>query len=474
MKARAMWLNLRLRLLASFLLPMLVLVPLLGLGIILFIEHQVFLPAFAKEIITEGTLIARYLGENPEIWNDPGLAQKQMDRIQLPGTPRIDLFNAQDRLLATNQPEDHSRLNSPKQIFTMGNNAQGPQWGIAAQDPTGVSFLDVMIPITAANSQALGKLHLSRSLADMTTGLRVARNLVFAALLLGLLGNAMLGLSLSAQIINPLREATTAINTISKDGNPEKISGANLADLDTLMQAIFHLQEHLEENERNRMQILASLVHELGRPLGSLQIAAHALLVGAEEHDKLRLDLLHGMTERIEQLGRLVDNLAQAYWPQRVIEPQIVHFSVSQWLSGLAPLWAEMARHKGIEWGTTLPEDLPVMDGDPGLLEQAIGNLVGNAIKFTPPGGRVFLTAGIDRNRVWISISDNGPGISTDDLRHVFDPFFRAAPTAINTPGLGLGLSIARSIAQAHGGAIDVISQPGEGSRFTLCLPFSI
>jgi signal transduction histidine kinase len=149
-----------------------------------------------------------------------------------------------------------------------------------------------------------------------------------------------------------------------------------------------------------------------------------------------------------------------------------------------------MAQHKGIEWHSSWPDDLPVINGDPARLEQAIGNLVSNAIKFSPSGGNVSLTAGADSEQFWISVADNGPGITPEDQQHLFEPFFRAESTALKAPGLGLGLSIAKTIAEAHGGSIEVHSYPQDsrypqdnnfpqdshhpvnGSQFTLWIPY--
>jgi signal transduction histidine kinase len=118
-----------------------------------------------------------------------------------------------------------------------------------------------------------------------------------------------------------------------------------------------------------------------------------------------------------------------------------------------------------------MPDDLAPVEADPRRLAQAIGNLVSNAIKFTPSGGKVTITAGQSDGEVWIRVSDTGPGMSEEELNRIFTPFYRSQRDRRFPQGMGLGLSIARDLAIAHGGRLEVDSTPGIGSRFTLWIP---
>jgi signal transduction histidine kinase len=454
----------RSRLLTSFILPMFVLIPIIGLVLIYLLEYQVFLPALTKEMTAEGKILALEFQENPATWSNPAAAQTFIDRLSLSDSMQIDLLDGQNRLLATNRPDENPLIGQSYQALPGLN---GPPSG-----PNSVPTINIIVPIEGPQNQAMGRLYLTRRLADVDQGLREARDWIIAALLIGVLMNTVLGLVLSARITRPLRQITQAIPLASLDGEPNRIQSQGLSELDALARAFNQLQERRFQIESTRKQMLANLVHELSRPLGSLQIAAHALLSGAESNASLRLDLLQGMSERIEWLGHLVNDLTQAYLPEHTLELRSLPFNPGPWLETLVPLWIEMARHKGIEWHSSWPDQLPVIDGDPARLEQAVGNLVSNAIKFTPSGGKVSMTVGTETGQFWISVADNGSGISSDDLQHLFDPFFRAERTALKAPGLGLGLSIAKTIAEAHGGSIEVHSHPGEGSQFTLCIPY--
>jgi signal transduction histidine kinase len=114
---------------------------------------------------------------------------------------------------------------------------------------------------------------------------------------------------------------------------------------------------------------------------------------------------------------------------------------------------------------------LPHVRGDSERLRQVLGNLIDNAVKYSPEGDEVQITARQEDGVVHISVADHGPGIARDQQRVIFEKFGRVAVPGASKPGSGLGLFIARSIAEAHGGSLDVLSQPDKGATFTLTLP---
>ena len=108
---------------------------------------------------------------------------------------------------------------------------------------------------------------------------------------------------------------------------------------------------------------------------------------------------------------------------------------------------------------------------DPIRLGQVIGNLASNAVKYTPDGGSIFISAGRAENQVWVKFVDSGPGISENEQLLIFEPFYRGDQGRKIKQGMGLGLSISRDILHAHGGEIELQSEPRKGSQFTIWLP---
>jgi two-component system sensor histidine kinase BaeS len=188
----------------------------------------------------------------------------------------------------------------------------------------------------------------------------------------------------------------------------------------------------------------------------------------------LRDDLLQGMDDQVNRLKPLLDNLASLY--KQSIGPAELRrepIELSEWLPQVLITWQAAAQTKGLIWQAHFPAYLPIVSMDPNQMAQVIGNLVANAIQYTPSGGRISIEAGQDIERAWIAVEDTGNGIAPDVGAHIFDPFYRGAPGQRFPQGMGLGLAIARDITRAHGGDITLQSEVGHGSRFTIELPLA-
>ena len=142
-------------------------------------------------------------------------------------------------------------------------------------------------------------------------------------------------------------------------------------------------------------------------------------------------------------------------------------------MDGLEALrtWGEAAINKKLDWQVNIPAGLPEVQGDPDRLGQALGNLVSNAIRYTPGGGKVQVSAVQQQDCVEICVEDSGPGIALDEQKRIFQPFYRGKAARRFSDGMGLGLPIARDLVEAHGGALRLESTPCKGSRFLIDLP---
>ena len=168
----------------------------------------------------------------------------------------------------------------------------------------------------------------------------------------------------------------------------------NIREIDDLYQAVNGLVERLRTLEAARRRLLANLVHELGRPLGSLRAAIYALRHGAAEEPELRNELLAGIDAQIDRLEPLLTELtelhAQVLGP---LELERTPTPLTPWLNDLAVVWRAGAEQKGIAWRSDIPLDLPTATIDARQLARAVGNLLSNAVKFTPAGGSILVTA---------------------------------------------------------------------------------
>jgi signal transduction histidine kinase len=230
--------------------------------------------------------------------------------------------------------------------------------------------------------------------------------------------------------------------------------------------------------ERARTQFITNVSHQLRTPVTTIQLFVH-LLQEEELSDKGK-DLFGNIKQELSRLtGLIEDIMTMAALESGEVVDTWRPVPVSAVVGSIVDLYQEQARASELELEIVpqLPDHL-LVNGDQARLAQALGELLENAITFTPPGGRVKLEAEdvMEQGRAWITLTvqDTGPGIPDEEQEKVFDRFFRGSIVAAgNIPGTGLGLSIAQEIIQAHGGRITMASEVGKGSTFAIWLPLA-
>ena len=464
-------LTFRIRLLIGHVLPVLLLVPLVGLALIYLLETRLILPTLANEMIDQGVLVRRLTDDRPGLWNSPSEAQSLLDSTDFRRPTRIGLLTPDHILLATSRPDDRAFVGKRISNLPDSNTLVDPWWAITPGDLPGEQILDVVISVKRADGQVVGLVRVYRRITDIEQSFTTMRLLVLGVLLAGLLIAGIIAVFLSESISRPLKIFTRAIAESPLEGQSQRLPEDGDSEFSELSRAYNRLQDRRLELEETREQMLSNLIHEIGRPLGSIRTALHALQTGAVNDQPLRVDLMQGMSERIDRMGRLLEDLALTYRGLGVQEIHLQSVQINEWLESLTPLWAESAQQKQLVWEMDLPEDLPLIRTDPDRLAQALGNLVNNAIKFTPAGGKITLATRYDENRIQFRVSDTGIGIPLDDQPHLFVPFYRSIQPSWKAPGLGLGLSITKTIIKSLGGEITLTSSPGQGSSFTIILP---
>ena len=232
--------------------------------------------------------------------------------------------------------------------------------------------------------------------------------------------------------------------------------------------------EHLAELEQLRTDLLSTIAHELRTPLTAIRTSAGLLLEpGAEPTDEQRRTLLEAIERNAERMQRVVgDILDLARFRAGRIRLQLRRFDPVELARGAQVSLAPLARSRGTTIELQDPDDAVPVYGDRRRLEQALVNLVSNAVRYSPEGGLVTigLASGPDETR-W-AVQDRGPGVPHEDRARLFERFFVGRSDRHGQhEGVGLGLPTALAIAQAHGGTVQVDSVPGDGSTFTLVVP---
>jgi signal transduction histidine kinase len=223
---------------------------------------------------------------------------------------------------------------------------------------------------------------------------------------------------------------------------------------------------------RARDEVLRVVAHDLGNSLSAVSIQAMLLeRLPADRRDddtvRTRTGAIRHLVEGMQRLRQDLLDVASIDAGRLSIEPTSI--DVGSAVSEAVEVFTTLAGEKGIRLETCLAPDLPRAHADRARLLQILGNLLGNAVKFTAPGGAITLRADGSAGTVRIEVSDTGGGIPAEDLPHVFDRFWKARQG--NRHGAGLGLAIVRGIVEAHGGRIWAESEVGVGSTFRIEIP---
>jgi two-component system OmpR family sensor kinase len=241
-----------------------------------------------------------------------------------------------------------------------------------------------------------------------------------------------------------------------------------------MTQDLYARAQQLQAADRTRRLLLADVSHELMTPLTGMRGYLETLSLHAQSLDSVTreryLAIIRDETQRVEHIvGDLLD-LARLEGGGDSFDAQDV--PLEDVFGRVLARHERAAEQKGITLNADVGPGAEIVTGDPMRLEQALQNLAANALRHTPRGGRVRLAAVLEDDRVVVTISDSGSGISSEHLPHIFDRFYKVDPArASETTGSGLGLSIVKAIVERHGASITVSSHAGEGVTFTIKFP---
>ncbi len=223
--------------------------------------------------------------------------------------------------------------------------------------------------------------------------------------------------------------------------------------------------------EAVRRDFVANVSHELRTPIASLRAMAETLQDGGLEDSQLRVRFLGQMLEEVDRMTRLVNDLLDlSALEAGVVRLRREELQARELLEAVARRYQQAASRRGLR--VVVRPGEARLEGDRDRLEQALGNLVDNAVKYTPPGGRVELSVEVGGAEIQLVVEDTGPGVPPEHLPRIFERFYRAdASRSREEGGTGLGLAIAKHIALAHGGRVEASNRPQGGARFAVVLP---
>ena len=312
----------------------------------------------------------------------------------------------------------------------------------------------------------------NEDIQDTLTHLRFAMLVLIPA---GILGSAMGGFWLAGRALAPVGRIAKMAREIEASKLDQRLPNPGVDDeIGRLVVTLNRMIARLESSFDTMKRFTADASHELRNPLATMRNTIDVIMERPRTLGEQQAALA-SLGEDVDRLRRIVEDLlllAKADNGHLAMDRETVR--LDSLVQALAEIHQPMAQEAGVTLEVAAPGSAAV-EGDERWLYQMVGNVLGNALKFTPPGGRVRMEVTPEGEVVRLRVRDTGPGIPDEDLERIFQRFYQADPsrTRDRKPGSGLGLAIAAWIVKSHGGRISAANEPGGGAVFTVELPRS-
>jgi signal transduction histidine kinase len=297
----------------------------------------------------------------------------------------------------------------------------------------------------------------------------------------------LLTITMIAVLTRPLIGLTRMVERVRASGFTEEVCSASVPNCDRFDEIgrlgrtfrdtfeRLRLEMHrVKETDAKRREMVASVSHDLRTPLTALigQLETIRMKAGALSHDEQQ-ELFARAMNNAQHLKRLTDSLAEL---ARLDSPDFEHhpepIAIGELADDVVQRFTARASEAGLSLELVYPDGLPLTRVDAGLIERALANLLDNALRMTPAGGRVVVRVERDADGgVRLEVTDTGPGVPVEDQPRVFERFFQASRHREQRGSAGLGLAIVKRVAELHGGRVGLKSQPGSGATFYIDLP---
>lgn len=380
------------------------------------------------------------------------------------------LFNPDGRLIVSSERDDAlAQLWQAPDNWTVRPPSFSFQTVRPANDPYPSRTCSLWITLPdgrRATAQA------SYRLDGLVRSLALFRRVCYAALAIAVVLAVASGRMIAHRSLSPIRTLNATAQQIKATNLAERMPVAHTGDeLDQLAETINHMLDRIEQHVRQVQQFTADASHELRTPITVLRGTAELALTRHAPREELETALVESI-EQYDRLLRLAEDLlllARADAGEPLAKRECVHLSRA--VQDVMDMYRPFAQERNVRL-TRVDRLEPIIEGDGGRIRQLVGNVVDNALKHTPFGGEIALALSRTGHTVELEVTDTGPGIPPEHVEHVFDRFFRVERARSRSAGgAGLGLSICRTIVEAHGGTIDARNVPGAGAVIRIRLP---
>ena len=325
--------------------------------------------------------------------------------------------------------------------------------------------------LSAADGSAFGAVVLVTSIQDVKDSVASIRNQTLIVLIIVGLVILFAASLIARSITRPITELTKVIRRMGRGEFDLRVDVQGKSEVDELGRTFNDMSERLENTEKFRNEFVSNASHEIKTPLSTMKILIESLLYQEKMDETVTRDFLGDVNSEIDRLNLVIsDLLKMVKFDQREEALNAERLDLSQVCAEVIKRLSTIAEQKEIQ---IIPALEPCwIEADKIKIEQAVFNIVENAIKYTDGKGAVNVSCAMKNGEAVVTVADQGIGIPEKDIAHIFDRFYRVDKArARSTGGTGLGLSIVDKIVKLHGGRIQVESVEGEGTTFTVFLP---
>ena len=310
------------------------------------------------------------------------------------------------------------------------------------------------------------------SLEESTKFLFHLRSAASLLILTMLAGGTLIGWLIARRAMSGIRRITRSVERVTGGifGDRVPVSSAD-DEVSQLGRTFNAMSQRVQAIMMEMRQMNSSIAHDLRSPITRIRGQAEMTMLTTVNPDAFA-DTAGSIIEECDRLLLLINttlDIAEAEAGVRTL--QLTSFDLADVAQQAVEIFRPMAEETDVALEIRTTERVPVR-GEISKIQRAVANLIDNAVKFTPRGGKVCVTVSTTSSQAVLAVQDTGPGIAAEELSHVFDRFYRGDQSR-HRPGYGLGLNLASAFIHAHGGELRVESQPGQGSTFTILLPFS-
>ena len=299
----------------------------------------------------------------------------------------------------------------------------------------------------------------------------VANRIVYILILVMLISIIMFGF-LSIKVTSPVRRISAAVKEFAKGNFKKRVDYSSKNELGELARNINDMASSLDNLENSRKGFISDVTHELRTPLTTISGFVGGIIDGTIPEES-RNEYLEVVLSESKRLSRLITNLVQVTKIENgEIKPQRTNFDINELVRQTLIKFEMMVTPRNIEVSLSIPEGIVLVNADKDNISQVLINLINNAVKFTPDGGRLSIDVSVKKDKVHVSVENSGPGIDENELKYIWDRFYKGDKSrGEDRTGMGLGLYIVKRIIDLHGENITAKSEKDKNTVFEFTLP---